>query len=75
MKRWQTQANLLVPHPMKRKSNIVLDEPLANVDPETAYQIADLITTIQDRTLFVISHVHKQSWLDSFDHRIVVGEA
>lgn len=53
---------------------IILDEPLANVDPETAFQIADLIATIQDRTLFVISHVYKSSWLDSFDHRVLVGE-
>lgn len=53
---------------------IILDEPLANVDPETAYQVANLITSIKGRTLFVISHVYRPSWLDTFDHQVVVGK-
>lgn len=52
---------------------IILDEPLANVDPDTAQQIASVVTELSDVTLFVISHQHNPQWPDTFEHHITVG--
>lgn len=46
---------------------LILDEPLANLDPETADRIEDLLLSIQNRTLLVVSHQFTESKLDCFD--------
>lgn len=46
---------------------LILDEPLANLDRKTAGKIEELILSIQDRTLIVVSHqfsAEKQSCFD-----------
>ncbi|NLC40396.1 MAG: ABC transporter ATP-binding protein [Clostridiaceae bacterium] len=58
---------------LRKSPIIILDEPLANVDPETANQIADLTGNFEDTTLFVISHVHSQNWTNAFEHKVSVA--
>ena len=45
---------------------MILDEPLANLDQESAASIEDLLLSIQDRTLIVISHQFSSSKLSGF---------
>ncbi|MDD4080368.1 MAG: ABC transporter ATP-binding protein [Eubacteriales bacterium] len=52
---------------------VILDEPLANVDPETAVQIARLIASLEGVTLFVISHQQSPDWANAFEHHLIVG--
>ena len=52
---------------------IILDEPLANVDPETAERIVRLTNGLQGVTLFVISHQHSPLW-EAFEHRLIVDK-
>ena len=35
---------------------LILDEPLANLDEETAGKIEDLILSLKERTVLVVSH-------------------
>ena len=46
---------------------LILDEPLANLDAETAERIEDLLLAIADKTILVVSHQFTESKLGSFD--------
>lgn len=46
---------------------LILDEPLANLDEGTAERIEDLLLSIRDRTLLVVSHQFSQWKLAAFD--------
>ena len=46
---------------------LILDEPLANLDNATAERIEDLLLSIGDRTLIVVSHQFTPSKLCRFD--------
>lgn len=46
---------------------LILDEPLANLDEETAGRIEDLLLSITDRTLLVVSHQFTPEKLSRFD--------
>lgn len=46
---------------------LLLDEPLANLDPDTAQRIEDLLLTIPDRTIIVVSHQFTETKLSLFD--------
>ncbi|MDO5718481.1 MAG: ABC transporter ATP-binding protein [Tissierellia bacterium] len=51
-----------------RKSPIlILDEPLANIDENNMNLIEDLILSIKDRTVIIISHQFTKEKLDQFD--------
>ncbi|MDO5725892.1 MAG: ABC transporter ATP-binding protein [Tissierellia bacterium] len=51
-----------------RKSKIlILDEPLANIDSDNIARIEDLILSIEDRTVIVISHHFNEKKLYKFD--------
>jgi len=49
---------------------LILDEPLANLDAETAERIEDLLLSIKDKTIIVVSHQFTENKLQSF-HRVV----
>lgn len=59
---------LLRPSPV-----LILDEPLAEVDPESVEMIEDVILQIQDRVLFVISHQVSPKLAAGFDLHLQVG--
>lgn len=46
---------------------LILDEPLANLDEGTAQRIEDLLLSIRDRTVLVVSHQFSPSKLAQFD--------
>ena len=46
---------------------LILDEPLANLDDETAGRIEALLLSIPDRTLLVVSHQFSEKNLARFD--------
>ncbi len=52
---------------------IIMDEPLAEVDPETALEIENIILEMRDTTLFVVSHQVSPRLLRAFDHHIRIG--
>ena len=62
--------SLLRPSPI-----LILDEPLAEIDPESLRLVEDLLINLQGRTLFVVSHQVSQQLLSAFHHHIQVGEA
>lgn len=49
---------------------MILDEPLANLDAATAERIEDLLLTIPDKTLIVVSHQFSPEKLTHFDQVI-----
>ena len=49
---------------------LILDEPLANLDPETIQRIEDLLLSIEDKTLLVVSHQFTEEKLHRFDQVI-----
>ena len=46
---------------------LILDEPLANLDEETAYKIEDLILSIEGKLVLVVSHQFSEEKLKRFD--------
>lgn len=50
---------------------LILDEPLANIDPESVEQIEGFIENIEGPTLLVISHQGSESFLQSFTQKLV----
>ena len=46
---------------------LILDEPLANLDATTAEKIEDLLLSIKDKTLIVVSHQFTQEKIPAFD--------
>ena len=45
---------------------LILDEPLANLDAQTAERIEELLLSIQDKTVVVVSHQFTEEKLKSF---------
>lgn len=54
---------------------LILDEPLANLDAETAQRIEDLLLSIKDKTIIVVSHQFTESKLQSFHHVVDFAKA
>ena len=46
---------------------LILDEPLANLDSTTAERIEDLLLSIDNKTLLVVSHQFGSEKLSAFD--------
>lgn len=46
---------------------LILDEPLANLDAETAQRIEDLLLSIQNKTVLVVSHQFTETKIRCFD--------
>jgi ABC-type multidrug transport system fused ATPase/permease subunit len=46
---------------------LILDEPLANLDADTVNRIEDLLLSVKDRTLLVVSHQFSEGKLGAFD--------
>ncbi len=46
---------------------LILDEPLANLDKENAERIEDLILSIKDKTVVIVSHQFTEEKLSGFD--------
>lgn len=54
---------------------LILDEPLANLDSETAQRIEGLIFSVNDRTIIVVSHGFSDKKLCQFDNVIDFARA
>ncbi len=52
---------------------LLLDEPLANLDNETVEQIENLILSIENKTIVVVSHQFSKDKLDMFDNVITLS--
>ncbi len=52
---------------LRQSDVLILDEPLANLDAATAARIEDLILSIRDKTVIVVSHQFSEGKLDGFD--------
>ncbi len=52
---------------------LILDEPLANLDDETASKIEDLLLSIQGKILFVVSHQFSVEKLRGFDFVLTIN--
>ena len=52
---------------LRNTEMLILDEPLANLDDETAGRIEALLLSIPDRTLLVVSHQFSEKNLARFD--------
>lgn len=52
---------------------LVLDEPLANLDSVTVNQIENLILSIKERTIIVVSHQFSSEKLNMFDNIITLS--
>ena len=46
---------------------LIFDEPLANLDAETAERIEDLLLSIRDKTILIVSHQFTETKLHRFD--------
>lgn len=51
---------------------LILDEPLANLDDATAERIEDLLLSIRDKTMIVVSHQFTESKLPAFDQVVTL---
>lgn len=49
---------------------LILDEPLANLDPATAERIEDLLLSIPNKTILIVSHQFTETKLHCFDQVI-----
>ena len=54
---------------------LILDEPLANLDPATAERIEDLLLSIRDKTVLVVSHQFTEEKLAAFDRVVTLQTA
>mgnify|MGYP002586181888 FL=1 len=54
---------------------LILDEPLANLDDETAGRIEDLLLSIRDKTLLVVSHRFSEGKLGAFSQVLRLAPA
>ena len=46
---------------------LILDEPLANLDETTAERIEDLLLSIENRTMLIVSHQFNSEKMAAFD--------
>lgn len=51
---------------------LILDEPLANLDDATAERIEDLLLSIRDKTVIIVSHQFTESKLPAFDQVVTL---
>lgn len=51
---------------LHQRDVLILDEPLANLDPDTASRIEDLLLSITDRTVLIVSHQFTPEKLSRF---------
>ena len=58
---------------LRKTPVLILDEPLAEVDPDSVRMIEDLIISLRGVTLFVISHQVSPRFEAAFDLHIQVG--
>lgn len=56
-------------------SIIIFDEPTSGLDPETAEDIENLLLSISNKTIIVITHNWDARYLQKFDDVITIGEA
>lgn len=56
-------------------SIIIFDEPTSGLDPETAEDIENLLLSISNKTVIVITHNWDARYLQKFDDVITIGEA
>ena len=52
---------------------LILDEPLANLDAETAEHIEDLLLSIQNKTIVIVSHQFTNEKRCCFDQVVEVS--
>lgn len=52
---------------LRDKDILILDEPLANLDDETAQRIEDLLLSIQGKTMLIVSHQFSKNKLNQFE--------
>ena len=52
---------------LRQTQVLILDEPLANLDSETAKRIEDLLLSIEDRLVLIVSHQFSEEKLSRFD--------
>lgn len=60
---------------LRDTSVLILDEPLANLDEQTADKIEDLLLSISGKLLLVVSHQFAEDKLSQFDDVIVLNSA
>lgn len=53
---------------------LLLDEPLANLDVDTVNNIENLILSITDRTMIIVSHQFSENKLSFFDEVVLLGQ-
>ena len=53
---------------------LILDEPLANLDPATGDQIEDLLLSIPEKTVLIVSHQFTEEKLGQFDQIVDFSE-
>ena len=51
---------------------LIMDEPLANLDDATAERIEDLLLSIRDKTMIIVSHQFTESKLPAFDQVVTL---
>ena len=49
---------------------LILDEPLANIDSKTAERIEDLLLSIKEKTMLIVSHQFSENKLNQFERVI-----
>lgn len=52
---------------LRQTQVLILDEPLANLDSETANRIEDLLLSIEDRLVLIVSHQFSEEKFSRFD--------
>ena len=53
---------------------LILDEPLANLDDSTADKIEDLLLSITEKTIIIVSHQFSDCKIDAFDRVLCFAE-
>lgn len=59
---------------LRKTPVLILDEPLAEVDPDSVQLIEELLISLKGQTLFAISHQVSPRLLDAFDHHLHIGK-
>lgn len=65
--RWRKKRICLARALLRDTDLLILDEPLANLDPVTAERIEDCLLSIQNKTVLIVSHQFSKSKLGRLD--------